>query len=60
MKMKNNIKAALIALTSALLITAASCGEPKEQTPRDVCQMAKFIKDSTLNANANISAEVNL
>lgn len=59
MKMKNNIKATLIALTSALLIFAASCDEPEETTPAKVCEFAKFVKDSTIKADTPISPEVN-
>lgn len=61
MKMKNNTKATLIALTSALLIFAASsCQEPKEPTPTQVCEFAKFAKDSTIKAGTAVSTEVNL
>ena len=60
MKMRTHIKATLIALTSALLIFAASCGEPEENTPAKVCELAKLAKDSTIKASTPISQEINL
>ena len=59
--MKNNLKAAVIALTALTLIFAASsCGDDVEQTQSDVCALAKYVKDSTIKAGSDINANVNM
>ena len=57
MKMKNITKAALIALTSALLICATSCLTPDTTDSKDPCDMAKAVKDAVINAGTNTSLE---
>lgn len=57
MKMKNTTKAALIALTSALLICATSCLTPDSTDSKDACDMAKSVKDSIINAGTTTSLE---
>ena len=49
--MKKKITIALLAMTSAVLVLAASCSEPEETTPYSQCLLAKHVKDSTINAN---------
>ncbi|MBQ1698784.1 MAG: hypothetical protein II075_12990 [Bacteroidales bacterium] len=56
--MKKCLRAAVIALTSTLLIFAASCNGTGEQAPSDVCGYAKFLKDSTIKAGYDVYANV--